>query len=468
MRKTNRASVLSLSGILVLVMVTSLFLGVPSVHGCTFAALKSVTLYTDPPLPVAGQPYTLTAALLFGGGMGHGNMLTAAENALSVSLTLAENTRVVEGVNPLQTTTPFFQLGYETVVPLTWTLVTDQPGQQDIQISVANVTFGQGQESSASQGENGLLAWEVVRPDMIDPRVEAGNKDGIKASSLNLMPSLHWKTWQAMTWGDILYTDANGTRFSVKAGELNLDADAVSPVIVTDSNGNRYLATNGRINVIEGPQVFAPLVNPIQPGPDDPVMVQARIIGEGMGGDGSGKATLFYSIDGVLWLKVDMAQIPGSELWQAEIPAQVNDGLTINYYLGVTDSAGKVVRLPRYSIRVVDSDRVEKGVRTTSLLTLAAIGVTICIVVLWERWSRIKKGKRARAKTPLILSDQQQQMLQTQSLTRVLARVRQPVSTEDKSWQVGFYVLLILAVIFIIVGIFTDQFNIVNLIIKMG
>jgi hypothetical protein len=46
--------------------------------------------------------------------------------------------------------------------------------------------------------------------------------------------------------------------------------------------------------------------------------------------------------------------------------------------------------------------------------------------------------------------------------------VRQPVSTEDKSWQVGFYVLLILAVIFIIVGIFTDQFNIVNLIIKMG
>ncbi len=464
MRKTIRARVLSLSGILVLLVVTSLFVGVPSVLSCTFAALKSVTLSTDPPLPVMGQPYALTAALLFGGGMGHGNMLTPAENAVSFTLTLPDNTRIVDGINPLETTTPVFELGYETTVPLTWKLVADQPGLQHLQFEAKNATFGEGQESSASQMENGLLAWEVVRPDMKDPRIESGMKDGISASSLALMPSLRWKQWQTLPNGDILYTDADGTRYSVQASDLDLGQDDVSPVIVTDANGNRYLATNGRIVVVVGPEVFSPIVHPIQPAPNDPVTVQARIVGAMI----VGKASLFFSTDGIYWQSVDMTRTPGGELWQAEIPAQGKDGLTINYYLEVRDDAGNVVTLPRYSILVVDPDRVFKGVRDASLYTLVTIGVAICGVILWSRWDQRKKEKRARAKAPKILSDQQQQMLQVQSLTGIMERVRRPVSAEDKSWLTGFYVLLVIAVIFMILGIVTDQFHIVNLIIKMG
>jgi len=342
--------------------------------------------------------------------------------------------------------------------------VANQSGLQYIQIAVTNDTFGEGQESSGSQSENGLLAWEIVRPDMKDPRIESGMKDGISASSLALMPSLSRKQWQTLPNGDILYTDADGTRYSVKADELDLGPEDVSPVIVTDTNGNRFLATNGRIVVVDGPQVFAPIVNPTQPGPNDPVTVQARIVG----GMSNGKATLFFSSDGIFWQQVDMVQTPGEEFWQAEIPAQGKDELTINYYLEVRDNTGHVVTLPRYSIRVVDPDRVFKGVRSATLLTLTTIGVAICGVILWSRWDQTKKGRRTRVKAPKILSDQQQQMLQDQSLTRIMDRVRLPVSAEDKTWLTGFYVVLILAVIFVIVGIVTGQFHIVNLIIKMG
>jgi len=94
--------------------------------------------------------------------------------------------------------------------------------------------------------------------------------------------------------------------------------------------------------------------------------------------------------------------------------------------------------------------------------------VAICGVILWSRWDQAKKERRARAKAPKILSEQQQLLLQDQSLTGIMERVRLPVSAEDKSWLTGFYVLLVLAVIFVIVGIITDQFHIVNLIIKMG
>jgi hypothetical protein len=94
--------------------------------------------------------------------------------------------------------------------------------------------------------------------------------------------------------------------------------------------------------------------------------------------------------------------------------------------------------------------------------------VAICGVILWSRWDQTKKEKRARAKAPKILGEQQQLMLQDQSLTGIMERVRLPVSAENKSWLTGFYVLLIIAVILIVVGIITDQFHIVNLIIKMG
>jgi hypothetical protein len=463
MKKTIRPKVFSLAAILSLLVVTSLFVEVPSVFACTFAALKSVTLATDPPRPVMREPFTLNAALLYGGGMGHGNMLTAAENAVSATLTLPEKMSVIEGTNPLHTTTPVFGLGYEDTVPLTWKLMTDQSGRQDIHFVVENTTFGEGQESSATWNENGLLSWEVIRPDMKDMRVESGMKDGIDAASLALMPSLRLKAWQTLANGDSLFTDAEGTRYSVKAGELDLGKEDASPVIVMDANGNRYLATNGRILVVDGPQVFAPTARPAQPGPKDPVTVQAKIVGDMKGG----KASLLFSTDGIFWKPVEMTQTPGGDLWQGEIPAQDKDGLTVNYYLDVTDSAGKAVTLPRYSIRVVDSDRVAQWVRNASLFTLAIICLAIVAVIFWMRWDQARQEKHARAKPPIILSGQQQPLL-TQRLTGVLAQMRRPVSAEAESWWIGFYVLLILGVIFVIVGIVSSQFQIINLIIKMG
>jgi hypothetical protein len=462
MKKTIRAKVFSLAATLGLLVITSLSVEVPSVSACTFAALKSVTLATDPPRPVKGMPFTLNAVLLYGGGMGHGNMLTAAENAVNASLTLEPKTRIVEGDNPLQTTTPVFGLGYEDTVSLTWKLIAEQPGRQYIHIAVTNDTFGEGQESTALWNENGLLGWEVVRPDMKDTRIEAGDKDAIDASSLGLMPSLRLKKWRTLPNNDIIFTDADGTRYSVKAGELDLGKEDASPVIVTDASGNRYLATNGRIVVVEGPQVFAPTTRPAQPGPKDPVTVQARIVGA----MDKGKASLFFSTDGIFWQPVEMARMPDEELWQGEIPAQYEDGLTINYYLEVTDNARQVVTLPRYSIRVVDPDRVAQWVRTAFLLTLALICLAICVILFWMRWGQTRKERRARAKPPIILSDQQP--LLTQRLTGVLAQMRRPASAEAESWWTGFYVLLILGVILTIVGILTNQFQIINLIIKMG
>ncbi len=464
MKKRIRARVFSLSAILAVLMIASLFVGVPNAFGCTFAALKSVTLSTDPPRPVEGHAYTLTAALLYGGGMGHGNMLTPVENAVDVNLTLPENTRLVEGINPLQTTTPVLELGYETVFPLTWKLQAGQPGVQYIDIEVTNNTFGQGQESSATRTENGLLGWEVIRPDMKDTRIEAGGKDAIPAYSLALMPSLSRKQWQELPNGDILYTDADGTRYSVKAGELDLGPEDASPVIVSDANGNRYLATNGRIIVVQGPEVFAPTVSPAQPAPKDPVTVQTRIVGS----MDWGKAAVFFSTDGSYWQSVQMVRTPGEELWQAEIPAQGKDDLTINYYVDVTDNNGRAVTSPRYSIRVVDPDRITVWVRTASLLTLAVIGVAIAIVILLARGAQARKERTVAAKPAVVLSSQQEQLLLTQSLSGVLARIRRPVSEDDQSWQIGFYVLLLIGVILLIVGIWTNQFNIVNLIIRMG
>jgi hypothetical protein len=462
MKKTIRAKVFSLAATLGLLVITSLFVEVPSVSACTFAALKSVTLATDPPRPVKGMPFILNAVLLYGGGMGHGNMLTAAENAVDASLTLEKATQILEGDNPLQTTTPVFGLGYEDTVFLNWKLTTEQPGRQYIHIAVTNHTFGEGQESTAFWNENGLLGWEVVRPDMKDTRIESGMKDAIDASSLAFMPSLRLKKWRTLPNNDIIFTDADGTRYSVNAGELDLGKEDASPVIVTDANGNRYLATNGRIVVVEGPQVFAPTTRPAQPGLKDPVTVQARIVGAME----KGKASLFISTDGVFWQPVEMARMPDPELWQGEIPAQDEDGLTINYYLEVTDNAGQVVTSPRYSIRVVDPDRVAQWVRNAFLITLAIIGLAICVIIFWMRWDQSRKGRGAGAKPPLILSGQQP--LLTQRLTGVLAQMRRPASTEAESWWIGFYVLLILGVIFTIVGIFSNQFQIINLIIKMG
>jgi hypothetical protein len=462
MKKTIRAKVFSMAATLGLLLTTSLFVDVPGVSACTFAALKSVTLVTDPPRPVRGMPFTLNAVLLYGGGMGHGNMLTAAENAVDASLTLGETTRIVEGDNPLQTTTPVFGLGYEETVLLTWTLIAEQSGPQYIHIAVTNKTFGQGQESTAFWNENGLLGWEVVRPDMKDPRIEAGGKDGIDASSLALMPSLRLKEWRTLPNNDVIFIDADGTRYSVKAGQLDLGEDDVSPAIMVDANGNRYLATNGRIVVFEGPQVFAPVTRPVQPGPKDPVTVQARIVGAME----KGKASLYFSTDGIFWQPVEMARASDGELWQGEIPAQDEDGQTINYYLEVTDDAGQLVRTWRYSIRVVDPDRVAQWVRTASLITLGLIGLAICGILLWMRWDQAGKERRAKAKPPIILSNQQP--LLTQRLTGVLAQMRRPVSAEAGSWWIGFYVLLLLGVVFTILGILTNQFQIINLIIKMG
>jgi hypothetical protein len=464
MKKRIRVRFFSLAATLGLIWITSSFVGVPSVSACTFAALKSVNLVTDPPVPIAGQPFTLHAVLLYGGGMGHGNMLTAAENAIKATLTLPEEIHIVEGANPMETTSPVFGLGYEDTVILTWRLVADKTGTQYIHILVENNTFGEGQESTALWNENGLLSWEIVRPDMKDPRVESGMKDGIKASSLGLMPSLRDKKWRTLPNNDILFTDADGTRYSVKAGGLDLGKEDSSPVIVTDPNGNRYLATNGRISVVKGPQVFASIAAPVEPDLNEPVTIQARIVGA----MGKGNAHLFYSLDGIFWQSVDMALTPDKAFWQGEIPAQTEDGVTINYYLEVTDGPGHVVTSPRYSIRVVDSDRVAQWVRAVFLITVGVILLTIAFIIFWVRWAEYRRGRRTKAKPALILSGQQ--LVLTQRLTGVLAQFQRPAPAGAKfeKWWIGFLVLMIIGVIFTIVGIFSDQFQIINLIIKMG
>jgi hypothetical protein len=464
MKKTIRAKGLAVAVAVSLVSITFLVIQVPGTLGCTFAALKSVTLTTDPPRPVKGRPFTLTGILFFGGGMGHGNMLTAAENAISATLTLPGEARVIEGVNPLQTTTPVFNLGYEIAVPLTWKLVTERPGQQYIHIQVENTTLGQGQESAVSWNENGLLGWEVVRPEMKDARIEAGDKDAIDKNSLALMPSLRLKAWRALPNGDILFTDADGTRYSVKAGELDLGEDDPSPIIATDAKGNRYLATDGRIIVVEGPEVFAPTARPGHPNPKDPMTIEVKIVGSVE----KGKTLLFYSTDGSIWQRVELGQMPSENLWKGEIPAQVKDGLTINYYLEVTDSAGRTVTSPRYSVRVVDRDRVAEGVRNVALLALAHIIAAIGVVTLWAKWDLARKVRHAKAGQQRILAGDQMP-LQPQWRSGMLAQLRRPVSSDAGCyWQIAFYVLVILGILLTIVGVITNQFQIINLIIRMG
>ncbi len=439
-----------------------LLIPAPRAVGCTFAAIKSVILAADPPRPVAGKPFTLNAVLLYGGGMGHGNMLTAAENAVSTTLTLPQGMRITKGDNPLQTTTPVFCLGYETTVVLSWEVVADKAGPQRVRIDTANTTWGQGQESSATDSENGLLAWEVVRPSMKDTRIESGDKDAIDEQSLARMPSLRLKQWEVLPNGDISFTNADGTRYSAPKSELDLSENAPSPVLVSDVRGNKYLTSNGYILVADGPEVFAPTSLPAQPGPNDPVTVQAKIIGT----VDKGKASLVYSADGITWKPVEMAPVAGESTWKAEIPAQGPETTALDYYLQVADNAGRQVATPRYGVRIIPKETVAEGVRNVVLLTLAHILAAIVIIVLWAKWDLGRRTRQIKSRGVILGGDQPS--LYAQRMTGILEQVRRPVAAGAEGWLIGFYVLVALGLFFTIMAVLTNQFSIVNLIIRMG
>ena len=62
----------------------------------------------------------------------------------------------------------------------------------------------------------------------------------------------------------------------------------------------------------------------------------------------------------------------------------------------------------------------------------------------------------------------EQAPLHAQRMTGILEQVQRPLTSASDRWWIGFYVLLILGLAFAIVGLVTDQFQIVNLIIRMG
>ncbi len=435
----------------------------PPALGCTFAALKSVTLVTDPPRPAKGKPCSLNAILLYGGGMGHGNMLTSAENAISATLQLPESMVLTEGSTHVETASPEFQLGYETTYTMTWQVVANKSGRQHIGIDVTNTTWGQGQESCARDKENGLLSWEVIQPTMKDTRIENGDKDAISTSSLSLMPSLNKKKWSVLSNGDVLYTDAEGIIYSAAAGELALGKDDPSPVLTEDKNGNRYVFSNGDVEVVEGIEVGAPEVQPLHPNSQDRLTVQARIVGD----RAPGKPVLFYSSDGITWKSAEMEQIEGASLWKLQIPPQGKSATTISYYLKVTDSAARTITTPRYSVPLLSKKEIDDGVRNVTILMLLAIVLGIGAVVVFARWDIGKRAKRAREAERRILANDRAP-LQPQRVTGVLNRLARPAPSALGYWWIGFVILMILGVVLTIIGIVTDQFQIINLIIRMG
>jgi hypothetical protein len=461
MEKETRMRVFAIA--LALGLSAFLFLvSAPSASGCTFSALKSVTLSTDPPRPVVGKPFALNAILLFGGGMGHGNMLTAADNAVSTTLTLPTGIHITKGDNPLQTAPPTFCLGYENTFVISWEAVADKPGRALVRIEADNTTLGEGQESMATERENGLLDWEVVRPSMLDTRIESGDKEAIAEASLAHMPSLRQKEWQVLPQGDVTFVNADGIRYSAAKDELALGVNDPSPVLVTDARGNKYIASNGYIDIVDGPEVFAPIVQPAQPATTDAVAVQAKLSGAMDGG----KAAVVYSDDGESWERTPMTPTVESSIWQGVIPPPENETSTVDYYLEVTDQAGKAVTTPRYAVHLLPKEAIAEGVRKVTLLALAVLLAAIAGVILWARWDLARRARRARE--PGVILAGEQPALHAQRMTGILEQVRRPISAGGEQWWIGFYVLIIIGLVFAIIGLVTDQFQIINLIIKMG
>lgn len=461
MKKTTRVCILAI-GLALCFSAIPFFISTPTASSCTFDAIKSLTLSTEPPRPVVGKPFTVNATIFYGGGMGHGNMLTAVDNAVSTTLMLPAGMRVTKGDNPLQITPPTFCLGYENTFVVSWEVVADKPGRAQIRIEALNTTLGQGQESMATESENGLLGWEVVRPAMLDTRIESGDKEAIAISSLQNMPSLSRMKWQVLKTGDVTYVNAEGLRYSAAKDELLLGDNDASPVLVSDLRGNKYITSNGYVTVVDGPEVFAPIVQPAQPTTKDQVTIQARV----SGAMDRGKAAVVYSDDAVDWLRVPMTPTVGETLLWKGVVSPTEKISMLNYYLEVSDNAGKTVTTPRYSVRLLTKEAIAEGVRNVTLITLAFLIVGIAAVILFARWDLGRRAKRARE--PGMILGGEQPALHAQGMTGILAQVSRPISTGGERWWIGFYVLVILGLLFTLIGLVTDQFQIVNLIIKMG
>ncbi len=461
MEKTTRVCILAIA--LALCLSAILFLvSTPTASSCTFDAIKSLTLSTEPPRPVVGKPFTVNATIYYGGGMGHGNMLTAVDNAVSTTLMLPAGMRITKGDNPLQITPPTFCLGYENTFVMTWEVIADKPGRAQVRIEALNTTLGEGQESMATESENGLLGWEVVRPSMLDTRIESGDKEAIAIASLERMPSLAQMKWQVLKTGDVTFVNAEGIRYSAAKDELVLGEDDPSPVLVTDVRGNKYIASNGYVTVVDGPEVFAPIAQPAQPTTKDMVTIQARV----SGAMDRGKAAVVYSGNAEDWARTPMTPTVGETLLWRGVISPTEKVTTINYYLEVTDNAGKTVTTPRYSVRLLPKEAIAEGVRNVTLITLALLLGGIVGVILWARWDLGRRAKRARE--PGMILGGEQPALHAQRMTGILAQVSRPVSTGGERWWIGFYVLVIIGLVFTLIGLVTDQFQIINLIIKMG
>lgn len=462
MEKTIRVCLIAI-GLALSLAAIQFLASTPTVSSCSFDALKSLTLSTDPPRPVAGKPFTLNAILFFGGGMGHGNMLTAVDNAVSTTLMLPTGMRITKGDNPLQVTTPTFCLGYENTFVLSWEMMADKPGRQHIGIEVNNTTLGEGQESMATESENGLLSWEVVRPTMLDPRIESGDKEAIAVASLERMPSLRLQQWRVLSQGDVIFVNAEGLRYSAAKNELQLGEKDPSPILVTDLRGNKYIASNGYVDIVEGPEIFAPTVQPAVPSTKDSLTIQARVVGA----VDKGQVTVVYSVDGEKWVRTPMTPtVEENSTWRSVILPPEKETTTINYYLEATGNAGRTVTTPRYSVRLLPKEAIADGVRRVTVLTLALLLAAIAGVVLWARWDLGRKARHARE--PGRILGGEQPALHAQRMTGILEQVQRPVYTGVERWWIGFYVLIIVGLVFALIGIVTDQFQIVNLIIKMG
>lgn len=120
-----------------------------SVFGCSFSSLKGLSIVTDPPIPTVNKPFTIITTFLYGGGGGNGNLLTANENALEVSIELPDELRTI-GPNSKKITPPVFGAGFDNEFEVRWEVIGDIKGKYEIEVTAKNISYGQGQDTEIS------------------------------------------------------------------------------------------------------------------------------------------------------------------------------------------------------------------------------------------------------------------------------------------------------------------------------
>lgn len=117
-----------------------------SAFGCSFSSLKGLSIITDPPIPSVNKPFTLITTFLYGGGGGNGNLLSANENALEVSLELPEGLQTI-GPTSKKITPPVFGAGFDNKFELRWKVIGSVKGRHEVEVSARNISYGQGQDT---------------------------------------------------------------------------------------------------------------------------------------------------------------------------------------------------------------------------------------------------------------------------------------------------------------------------------